>query len=346
MSSKLLGYEDEIKNKNILSMQVNLLNKCTSKCKSCRKYTWPDDILSVSDVKNLFRWFAEQSGQTIVFSGGDPILYKDFEEIALFAESLGIQWSIFSTLITTDENKIKFLGEHASRLHISVDAVNKELYKEIRGVNAWEIVDKNIKLLQSYRTEKIPIRISSTITSLNYNHCLKIYDYAKLNGILLKFYPAQKWVNNKKEYQENNIGMNNIETELFYSQMEIVAKDEKKNNKTISNSLDMLTEKFKYDNNLPTRSHCYISSVNASVNANGDLYPCCKCLDDNGFYGEQLKYVYGNIKGKNCAEIENEFKKRHNPNCEITKDCYLRYGESLIEELEAIVENIKHPIFL
>ena len=77
--SKLIGWEKEIKDKNILSIQMNLLNKCTSKCKSCRKYTWPDDELDLETVKRTLTVLKKEFGlQSVVFSGGDPILYKDF----------------------------------------------------------------------------------------------------------------------------------------------------------------------------------------------------------------------------------------------------------------------------
>ena len=48
--SKLIGWEEELKRDCILSIQMNLLNKCTSRCMSCRKYTWPNDEL---DKKNI-----------------------------------------------------------------------------------------------------------------------------------------------------------------------------------------------------------------------------------------------------------------------------------------------------
>lgn len=330
--NKLLFNEQAIKNKSLICLQINLLNKCTSKCKSCRKYTWPDDELPADDVKNLIKWFANQGGQTIVFSGGDPILYSDFEDVAVYAESLGIKWSVFTTLITKDIDKIRFLAEHAYRLHISIDAIESEQYKFIRGVNAWEIVDSNLRYLQANRKNKIPVRISSTITSFNYDKCIDLYKYANANGMLIKFYPAQKWID-VKSYDEHVIGMNKEQLKEFYSQMCQIAKMEQAEKNIISNAKDMILSEYYFDIENSKHNKCLISTVNASINANGDIYPCCKCLDDNGFYNEQLKYVYGNIKGKTPKELSEIFSKRYNPNCKLFADCFARYGAEFIDTL-------------
>lgn len=343
---KLLFNENVIKSKNLVCLQINLLNACTSKCRSCRKYTWPKDILNVSDVKALISWFAKQGGQSIIFSGGDPILYKDLEEVCLYAESFGIKWSIFTTLITTNKKIIKFLGEHAHRLHISVDAVKKEKYKYIRGVDCWNIVDENLKLLQSYRKNKIPVRLSSTISSFNFNDCIELFEYAKETNILIKFYPAQSWVD-KSAYDLEDIGMNKEQLEAFYLQMDAIAKMEKEEKSVISNAKNMILNQYEYDKSV-SGQRCYISSINALVNANGDIYPCCKCLDDNGLYGPQMKYVYGNIKNKSEEQLVEIFEKRHMPKCNLFADCFARYGYDFIQDIEKIIteNNIKNTLFI
>ena len=75
---KLTGWEKEIKDNNILSIQMNLLNTCTSRCATCRKYTWPNVQLDVDTIKRTLKVLKEAYGlNTVVFSGGDPILYKN-----------------------------------------------------------------------------------------------------------------------------------------------------------------------------------------------------------------------------------------------------------------------------
>lgn len=342
--SKFLGYEKEIKDKSILCMQLNLLNKCTSRCQSCRKYTWPNDELKIDDVKNVIKWFANQGGKSIIISGGDPILYKDLDKVIETISYYGIKWSIFSTLITKNKDLLTLIGKKADRLHISVDAVDKELYKNIRGVDAWDLVKENLIYVQSLRTNKIPIRLSCTITALNYEEWLHIYEFAKENSMLLKYYPAQHWVNDSEKYFETGIGFDDNISYLFNNRMKMLSEIEKKSGKIITNANQLVHDYYNITSN--NCKKCYIPFVHTSINSNGDLYYCCKCLDDNGFYGKQTKFVYGNICNKTQEELSKEFAKRFNKNCKIERECYYRYGYEVINDLENIFESNRRDIYL
>lgn len=340
MSNKLLGWQNEIKKNNILSVQMNLLNKCTSRCKSCRKYTWPDDSMSLEDVARTLNVLSNDFGlNSVVFSGGDPVLYKDLDSVMHHCENLGINYSFITTLITKNEFLLKRMAESSYRIHVSVDSMDGQLYKEIRGVDALDLVCENIEYIQSIRDKKkIPVRISSTISKMNYMEVWALYRYAKEHGCLINFYFLHTW---------DDLKMDDNEVKRFYEQLEMIAEDEMESKKTISNATQLITNKYDFVRESAKCDKCYLPLVNATINANGDIYPCCKLLDDNGDYGEQLKYVYGNVKDKSETEIKQEFEKRYNrdyPHGDICKECADRYN-GILQGLSVIVEDKKEPIF-
>lgn len=341
---KLTGWEKEINNNNILSIQMNLLNKCTSRCESCRKYTWPNVQLDVDTIKRTIKVLKEKFGlNTIVFSGGDPILYKNLIEVLEYCKELDVKFSLITTLITKDINILKYIAENAYRIHVSIDSMKDDLYQRIRGVNGLEIVKNNVKIVQEIRIKNnmIPIRISSTMSCLNFKQPYDLYEFAKSTGCLLNFYKVHTWPEMEMSvYQEMS----------FYNQMYLIAKDEKRNCKSITNSRAIIDMQFAFDTESSHCKECYLPHVNCTIDSNGDIYPCCKLLNDNGDYGEQVKYAYGNITNKTEEELVVEFNKRFEKSypldCDFCKSCADRYN-GLLSELENI-KNVheRKPLFL
>lgn len=337
--SKLLGFEKDIKNNNILSIQMNLLNKCTSKCKSCRKYTWPDNELSFNDIKTTLTYLKVNGLQTVVFSGGDPILYKDFDKVIDLCNELDIKFSLITTLITNDMDLLKKIALNAYRIHVSFDSCFDERYKLIRGVNGCKIAIRNIKYVQRFRGDKIPVRLSSTMSKMNYMDTIELYAFAKENNCLINYYFLHTW---------DDLKMSENEIKEFYNYMRIIATDERDCKKVISNAKSIIVQEFEFQTVSQHCKQCYLPYINATIDSNGDIYPCCRLLDDNGCYGEQVENVYGNIAGKLITELDkifvNRFKK-YPLNCKLCHECGDRYN-GVLAELEKIIDDKREPLFL
>ena len=343
---KLIGYESEILNGNMLSVQVNLLNKCPSRCLSCRKYEWPDVQIPYDKLEMLLTSLKGQGLQTVVFSGGDPLMYHMLPDAIHFCVENGIKFSLITTLICKDDALLELIAKTAYRIHVSIDSVSDEMYKYIRGVDGLSIVKDSIKKINAVRPkDMIPIRISSTMSNLNFKETYALYDFAKVNNCLVNFYNLHTW---------ENLKMSNVDRDLFQCGLKQIVDDEIKNNKQISNARSLYCDNWfgssgatYKDENMP----CYLPIVNATIDSNGDIYPCCKLLNDNGEYGEQTKYAYGNIR--NCttvSDIDFEFAKRfdlhYGIDCDVCKECAQRYC-GVIEDLFVINnKNKREPMFL
>lgn len=341
--SKLTGWESEIKNNNILSIQMNLLNTCTSRCETCRKYTWPNVQLDVDTIKRTIKVLKEKFGlSTIVFSGGDPILYKNLIEVLDYCNELDVKFSLITTLITKDKNILKYIAENAYRIHVSIDSMHPDLYKKIRGVNALDIVKENVKFVQEIRTglNMIPVRISSTMSKLNYDESINLYHFALDTKCLLNYYKVHTW----KEME-----MDEAQEFLFYEHIHYIAMNEKRRRNIITNSRAILDMQYSFDTESAHCKECYLPFVNCTIDSNGDIYPCCKLLNDNGEYGEQVRFAYGNVVGKTEDELVSEFNKRFDNSypldCDFCRACADRYN-GLLSELEDIKNAKRKPLFL
>ncbi len=98
--------------------------------------------------------------------GGEPLLRKDFFEVASKIKALGMDLSVITNgTVYSDEifEKLKNLKPRA--VAVSLDAANTEIHDRIRGQKGafektWEFVDRGLK-------EKLPVSIITTVHKLN-----------------------------------------------------------------------------------------------------------------------------------------------------------------------------------
>lgn len=338
MLDKFFGHEQEIRRKDIISVQINLLNKCTSRCKSCRKYTWPENEFDVDELIKIISVLKDEFGlQTIFFCGGDPILYKEFPKLIEFLCNNGIKYSLITTLITKDEALLNLIAKTAYRIHVSVDAIDKNIYKIVRGVDGFDIMKNNIEFINKIKgNNKLPIiRFSSTIGKLNYNETYKIYNFAKSNNCLLRFNYLRIW---------DGLAMTEENETTFYNILKSIVEDENNSKNVISNAKEMLFGEMQKK----VFNKCYLHQVSAVIDSNGDLYPCCWIMEEFNYYEKQKERSYGNVKNKNEEQIKAEFNKRFdlqypqkNGLCE---NC-VEYYCNVLSDLEKIIDNKKEVLF-
>ena len=344
---KFTAYEKEIKENNILSIQMNLLNACPSRCLSCRKYEWPNVQLDIDAVKCTLRYLKLQGLQTVVFSGGEPLMYKHLPEVIALCQELDIKYSLITTLITKRFDLLELVAKTAYRIHTSIDSVNEERYAYIRGVNGLQTAKESIKFINQNRpSDMIPIRISATMSNLNYKEAIALYEFACKNNCLLNYYNLHTWEDMK---------MSSEERFDFQRRLSMVVEDEILNGRKITNARDLYMDNWygmAGESYKQKETKCYLPRISATIDSNGDIYPCCKLLNDNGEYGEQTKYAYGNISEcRNYESVEIEFSKRlymrygYGTSCSVCQECAQRYS-GMIEELAKIIENKKEPMFL
>lgn len=341
--SKLNGYEKEIKDKKILSVQINLLNRCPSHCKSCRKYTWPDDVLPMQDLIHVLSYLKEQGCTSVFFSGGDPLYYPQFSDVIDYCKQIDLAYSVITTLICADKELLEKIARTAYRIHVSMDAVDQKLYNFIRGVDGFEIAKNAIDYINTIRKEdQIPIRFSSTIGVFNYDQVYNIYQFAKKHNCIVNYYYIQLW---------GDLQMNEENEAIFYQQMHRVAMDEKENKKVITNAIDSLNRRYHFDQ-LEDCKECYVPQISAIINCDGSIFPCCRLFAEfKPKYSDCLQYAYGNIIGKNDEELNKEFEKRfvHYPlTCEECSECIkcdVRYNNTN-KDIERIINQTKNPLFI
>jgi radical SAM protein with 4Fe4S-binding SPASM domain len=116
----------------------NYTNACNLKCKHCyqRADKPTPDELSTEERLKIIDQLDKASVATIAFSGGEPLMRRDFFEVAKYAADKGMYISVATngTLLTKQAvEKLKEAG--VAYVEISLDGARRETHEVFRGVS-------------------------------------------------------------------------------------------------------------------------------------------------------------------------------------------------------------------
>lgn len=162
-----------------LELSVHLTNACNLKCKHC--YTDADCNKNQEvDFDLLKKSIEEIEPLRLVLSGGEPLLLKN----RLIELLKSLKWKPYVILCTNGllitEQTLKEIKPYIHQIQISLDSIKKEIYQNIRGVDALDRVLNAIKLVQE---SGIKVNISFTIFEENIEEVDDIINYCIKNKI-------------------------------------------------------------------------------------------------------------------------------------------------------------------
>ncbi|MEM2896813.1 MAG: radical SAM protein [Candidatus Bathyarchaeia archaeon] len=158
----------------------NYTNACNLKCKHCyqRAERPALDELTTEERLEVVDQIDEVRVASIAFSGGEPIIRKDFFEVAKYAYEKGIYVSLATngTLIT--EDVAKRLNEcGVSYAEVSLDGAFPQTHETFRGMKG--CFDRTIQGIKNLVKNEIFTCIAITATKFNFYEIPDIINLAK-----------------------------------------------------------------------------------------------------------------------------------------------------------------------
>lgn len=152
---------------------------CNLHCKHCYSTSgipWKDE-LNTEEALKAVDVLADAGVTIIAFSGGEPLVRRDFFQIARYAADKGMFVAVATngTLITKDMAK-KMKESGIGYVQISLDG-KRETYEEFRGVKG--IYDKVVEGIINTKEAGIITCISTTATKLNIDDIPAVMDLAE-----------------------------------------------------------------------------------------------------------------------------------------------------------------------
>ena len=157
----------------LTSLDMELTERCNNNCIHCSINLPRDDLeaqkkeLSTKDVKNILSEAASLGCLKVRFTGGEPLLRDDFDEIYLFARRLGLRVSIFTngTLISERLAELFSRFPPKQKIEVSIYGMKKGSYEAVtRSRGTYKSAFMGINRLQE---KGIPFIVKSVLLPPN-----------------------------------------------------------------------------------------------------------------------------------------------------------------------------------
>lgn len=255
---------------NIIEMHSNIIFEITSRCNLNCKHCCSNaslentDSLRSEQIIDIINKILEYNPNRLVFTGGEPLIRKDFLEILEYTRANYSGQIVLATNgILINKKNIDILKKCCDQIDISIDGVDEESCSKIRGKGVYGKVVSNISFLQDNGFNKITL--SMTVSDINEKLVDEFYNMAKklsVQGYTRRFSPVGRGLENKGLFIREG------EDELYIPED---INSYKKN--------DVLISK------------CRAGKYELHISNEGDLFPCSTFTEKQFCVGNILKYT-------------------------------------------------------
>ncbi|MFC1808773.1 radical SAM/SPASM domain-containing protein [Candidatus Omnitrophota bacterium] len=158
---------------HIDGLSIELTERCNNNCIHCSinlpavDFAAKKKELSGEEIKRILKEAVSLGCLTIRFSGGEPLLREDFEELYIFARKLGLKVLLFTnaTLITRHLAKLFQRIPPLIKIEVGVYGMKENSYEATtRTPGSFEAMERGIELLLEY---KIPFLVKGALCPSN-----------------------------------------------------------------------------------------------------------------------------------------------------------------------------------
>lgn len=147
-------------------LNIYLTNACNLRCAHCfmRSGQPLENELPKEEWLRILTEFKAEGGQSATFSGGEPLMNRDFDTILRHASSIGLATTVLSNGILWTKDRIRSLAPYISEIQISIDGFDESSNAIIRGTGHFERVVQNVIFMAN---QGIRTSVATTFTFQN-----------------------------------------------------------------------------------------------------------------------------------------------------------------------------------
>jgi len=279
---------------NTLSLQCRTLpivilyvtEGCNLRCMMCSYREVLSHELSLDEIQDLGNALKHYGLRHIVYSGGEPLLRRDFPEICSVFKSLNVKQTLLTNglLLTKRFPEIK---DYCSEIIVSLDGADAKTHNTIRGVDSFDQILKGIQLVTEFPSQ-CRISIRTVLQKNNFYQLLDMVELAKkLRVDRISFLSADVLSNGFGRdtrgamVTADRITLNEEETVEFRKLVETMVLKYRDEFRTgfISDPPEKLFHIVQYYEALIgkapfPRNYCNALMVSAVITASGAIQPC------------------------------------------------------------------------
>lgn len=237
-----------------------LTNRCNLRCKYCNTWSFESRELSIKEIFSIIDELSVLGCARIAFTGGEPLLRNDIQDIISYSKDKRIYTGINSNGILVPEKIAQI--KHIDLLMLSLDGP-QETHDYLRGRGSYK---STLTAIDTAVKHNLKIATTTVLTKHNLNYVDFILEKAKFFNSYAYFQPVTTLP----------LGAGDIR-ELLPSQPELKAAIQKilalkKENNLIGNSKGVLEHYLGWPDCKEIR--CKAGQIYCAIDPEGFLYAC------------------------------------------------------------------------
>jgi len=313
------------KEERFFTLQWHLTALCDQHCKHCYMYdseTYLDELknpLTYEQCKMVMDDFYKTTKEwnikgRIVFTGGDPLLRKDFFKILRYAKRKGFILGILGNpyhLDLTVANKLRNFG--ISFYQISIDGLEKT-HDKFRRRGSFK---ESLRALRVLKKIGIKTKVMFTVSKTNKNDLVKVMQLLAKEGVDIFSFSRLTPVGSGAKLKKDLLSPKEYK-DLLFKVLEEIIKLKRKGYRTYfkirENLCFLLAQELGLLPSIPNDNiiydGCYVGVNSLAILTNGVVYPCRRLPIKIGKVPEQkIKDIFLNSKTLNKLRNVEELKK-------------------------------------
>ncbi|POZ88114.1 MULTISPECIES: radical SAM/SPASM domain-containing protein [Petrotoga] len=277
----------------MLHQSFLIMGGCNLSCSYCYyrvgNLHYSPTSLKPSDVEQwLKKCMHLMKIESITFTGGEPLLRRDFFEFVKIPIRYGIDTRVLTNGTLLTDKHVNFFRDNNVEVCVSIDSISSNYHEQHRGG-----FERTMEGILKLRDHKVRRRyLTSTISKGNFNQIEELINFARQNNFGIRFHPIAVG-------EDNPLFLGNCsnqEQSLILNSLNSWAK---LNNKKYYLGLIYSVMKFGAP---PRLSDCTFARQSIVIDSDGSIYPCYQHKDDK-------MYRLGNITQTSPKEVEENKRK-------------------------------------
>ncbi|HWK39423.1 MAG TPA: pyrroloquinoline quinone biosynthesis protein PqqE [Hyphomicrobium sp.] len=167
-----------------LWLVLELTYKCPLKCPWCSN---PVDFnryrneLSTDEWKDVLRQGRRLGSVQLGFSGGEPMLRRDLEELVEEADRLGYYTNLITSGVGLNKERLRDLKKAGlKQVQLSIQACDQELNEKLVGV---DVFDHKVEIARAIKAQGLPMVLNVPVSRYNIDQTERLIELAADLGV-------------------------------------------------------------------------------------------------------------------------------------------------------------------
>jgi MoaA/NifB/PqqE/SkfB family radical SAM enzyme len=155
-----------------------LTERCNSRCVTCDYWRHGRDDMTLESVRGLLPSLAQLQTQTVLLSGGEPLLNPEWAQITRELRDAGLSvWLLTSGLSLAKHARLA--ASLFDRISVSMDGTDSATYAAIRGLDAFDKVCEGVRAAAAHG---VAPNLRVTLQRANYRQLIGFVELARQLG--------------------------------------------------------------------------------------------------------------------------------------------------------------------